>query len=207
VSDTPPTLSPDLLDLLIDAGNKALNDHYHERACSCPTWPEKCASWKAPGDMFFGYWDTDAFGVGLPAIIAAYEQHKAQQAGTFAAIRRLVDWLDQANGTGDHETTLRLLKLSEEVGEVSQAYIGYVGQNPRKGQTHTATDVADELCDVIVTALVALRRFTDNPEQHLAGKLQHIADRVLAKGEHPHADCVEPHRTSDGYTDCDGRPL
>lgn len=111
----------------------------------------------------------------------AIEAHVREQADTFTTIRRLVDWLDQKNGTGDHETTLRLLKLTEEIGEVSQAYIGYVGQNPRKGQTHTANDVADELCDVAVTALVALHRFTDNPEQHLAAKLQTIADRVLTK--------------------------
>lgn len=23
----------------------------------------------------------------------------------------------------------------------------------------------------------------------------------------PHADCIQPHRGPDGYTDCDGRPL
>ncbi|OKI16799.1 hypothetical protein A6A07_11280 [Streptomyces sp. CB03911] len=112
---------------------------------------------------------------------AAYEQHKTQQANTFTTIRNLVDWLDRANGTSDHETTLRVLKLVEEAGEVAQARIGQLGQNPRKGQTHTATDVADELCDLVVTALVTLHRFTDNPEQHFAAKVQRIADRALTK--------------------------
>ncbi|MCX5209760.1 hypothetical protein OG689_10740 [Kitasatospora sp. NBC_00240] len=68
-------LPADLLDELIDVGNKALNDHYHERACSCSTWPAGCAT----RGHYFGMHDTDAFAHGLPAIIAAYEQHKAQQ--------------------------------------------------------------------------------------------------------------------------------
>lgn len=76
MTSTPPELPTELLEQLIDVGNKALNDYYHERACACSTWPEKCASWKSPGDMFFGYWDTDAFAIGLPAIIAAYERTK-----------------------------------------------------------------------------------------------------------------------------------
>ena len=75
---TPPA---DLLDQLIDTGNKALNNYYHERACACSTWPAKCHTWKKPGDMFFGYWDTDAFAIALPAIIAAYEAQRLQQAG------------------------------------------------------------------------------------------------------------------------------
>ena len=33
---------------------------------------------------------------------------------------------------------VRLMKLSEEVGEVMQAYIGVVGANKRKGSTPTA---------------------------------------------------------------------
>ncbi|MBC3839456.1 hypothetical protein GXW82_02240 [Streptacidiphilus sp. 4-A2] len=93
-------------------------------------------------------------------------------------ITALTAWLDGSNGGSEHETAMRLMKLAEETGEVMQAYIGMTGQNPRKGVTHTATDVADELCDVIVTAMVALCRFTDDPNAHFAGKLRRIADRV-----------------------------
>lgn len=50
----------------------------------------------------------------------------------------------------------RVLKVAEELGEVATAMIGVSGQNPRKGAIHTATDVHLELCDVIVTCLVAL---------------------------------------------------
>ncbi|MEV7770521.1 hypothetical protein [Kitasatospora sp. NPDC086791] len=70
-SDVPASL----LDHLADIGNKALNDHYHEDVCYCREWPDSCAS---PGGYFAGYWDTSAFAIALPAIIAAYEKHKEQ---------------------------------------------------------------------------------------------------------------------------------
>lgn len=97
----------------------------------------------------------------------------------WATVRRLVDWLDAANGRGEQETAARLLKLGEETGEVMQAYIGTTGQNPRKGRTHAASDVADELCDVILTAAVALHRFTDDPAAALDRKIRKVALRSL----------------------------
>lgn len=93
----------------------------------------------------------------------------------WAIVARLVQWLDNANSRTNEEIALRILKLSEEVGEVSQAWIGVVGQNPRKGFTHGITDVADELVDVIVTAMVALASISTDPAGHLARKLQQIA--------------------------------
>lgn len=89
----------------------------------------------------------------------------------------LVDWLDHHNGRDTDEITLRLLKLTEETGEVAQAWIGAQGQNPRKGTTHTNLDVADELCDVIITASVALASITDHPHTVLDAKLAATADR------------------------------
>ncbi|NES15959.1 MULTISPECIES: MazG nucleotide pyrophosphohydrolase domain-containing protein [Micromonospora] len=74
----------------------------------------------------------------------------------WAAARASRDWLDAANGTGDTELTCRLLKLTEEAGEAAAAWIGVLGQNPRKGVTHTREDVAAELADVVFTALVAI---------------------------------------------------
>lgn len=71
-------------------------------------------------------------------------------------IRLFTAWLDAKNGRSDHEVTLRLAKLIEEAGEVVQAHLGMLGQNPRKGVTHTVDDVAEELCDVVTTALTAL---------------------------------------------------
>lgn len=95
----------------------------------------------------------------------------------WATIRELVAWLDSKNGRSQQEITLRLLKITEEAGEVAQAWIGVQGQNPRKGVTHTHPDVQDELCDVIVTAAVALASIIGNPNYVLNAKLAKIAAR------------------------------
>ncbi|MFD3520468.1 MazG-like family protein [Streptomyces sp. NPDC058653] len=93
----------------------------------------------------------------------------------WSTIRDLVAWLDANNGRSQEEITLRILKLTEESGEVAQAWIGVVGQNPRKGVTHTIADVQGELVDVIVTAAVALASLTGNPAAVLDAKLAQIA--------------------------------
>lgn len=103
----------------------------------------------------------------------------------WAAIRRLVDWLDGANGTAEQETAMRLMKLTEECGEVMRAYIGMTGQNPRKGHTHESADVAGELCDVILTAAVALHRFSDDPAAALDERIREVARRSLPEGRRP----------------------
>lgn len=90
-------------------------------------------------------------------------------------ITRLTSWLDDRNGRSGAETALRILKVTEEAGEVAQAWIGMTGQNPRKGVTHTAADVADELCDVITAAMVALATITTDPGAHFDRKVQQIA--------------------------------
>ena len=98
------------------------------------------------------------------------------------AIRALVAWLDAANGRSEQETALRLLKLTEEVGEVSQAYINLQGQNPRKAhQPGTREQVADELVDVAVTALTTLSSFTEDPQALVADKLHRILARLDLK--------------------------
>ncbi len=97
----------------------------------------------------------------------------------WASVRRFSAHLDEVNGTSEHELALRLLKLSEEVGEVTEAYIGMVGQNPRKGVTHTREDVAEELCDVMITAMVALCSFADDPERALRSKIEKVDARYL----------------------------
>jgi NTP pyrophosphatase (non-canonical NTP hydrolase) len=72
-------------------------------------------------------------------------------------VDRLTAWLNRESRLSpEQERLLRVLKLSEEVGEAAQAVIGAMGQNPRKGDSHTWEDVQSELCDVIVTAMVAL---------------------------------------------------
>ncbi|MEU8818378.1 hypothetical protein [Actinoplanes sp. NPDC048796] len=73
------------------------------------------------------------------------------------------------------ELTCRILKVTEEAGEAAAAWIGMLGQNPRKGVTHTRDDVAAELADVAFTALVAIASLDLDPHRALAdcaGKLR-----------------------------------
>lgn len=99
------------------------------------------------------------------------------------AVDRLVEWLDGASVVPpDTARLLRVMKLSEEVGETTQAVIGALGQNPRKGVTHTWQDVEAELCDVIVTAMVALATFNPNARKVFAARLDHVVQRSLGAG-------------------------
>jgi NTP pyrophosphatase (non-canonical NTP hydrolase) len=127
---------------------------------------------------------------GEGCVIGAFDERRpvmpggaapAEQAttGPWPTIARLTAWLDDRNGRSNTETALRLLKVTEEAGEVAQAWIGMTGQNPRKGVTHTAADVADELCDVITAAMVALATITADPAAHFDRKVAAIADLRL----------------------------
>ncbi|MCP9999177.1 MazG-like family protein [Streptomyces werraensis] len=101
----------------------------------------------------------------------------------WGSVEALYGWLD-ANRVGDgpDEVLLRILKLSEEVGEVAQAVVGATGRNPRKGVTHTWDDVSAELRDVAVTALVALRTLTPEARDVFAGHLRRVRERSLGAG-------------------------
>jgi NTP pyrophosphatase (non-canonical NTP hydrolase) len=95
-------------------------------------------------------------------------------------VDRLVDWLDRNSDLPEEtRTILQILKITEEAGEVAEAVIGATGQNPRKGRSHTWEDVQEELCDVIVTAMVALTRINPDARELFAGKLERIAARSL----------------------------
>jgi hypothetical protein len=128
----------------------------------------------------------------------------------FADIDRVNAWLDKANARTEHENSMRVMKIFEEIGEVFEAYaatdaprsesdyarlgalsntagravrayIGMTGQNPRKGVTHTETDMVFELADVAVTALCAIQHFTQDTEvtrAFMAAKLQEIIMRA-----------------------------
>ncbi|MGV9386077.1 MazG-like family protein [Nonomuraea sp. NPDC003707] len=72
---------------------------------------------------------------------------------------------------------MRLMKIGEEYGEAVAAYIGVTGQNPRKGVTHTLDDLAGELCDVVITALIALASLTGTAATAEAAMNAHLARR------------------------------
>ncbi|MER8036952.1 MazG-like family protein [Streptomyces hydrogenans] len=105
---------------------------------------------------------------------------------TWTTVTRLHDWLaDHQTVPPGQEILLRVLKLSEEVGEAAQAVIGATGQNPRKGTSHSWEDVQAELCDVVITAMVALRTLTPDAPEVFAGHLRRVAARSLPGGEPP----------------------
>ncbi|WNM34710.1 MazG-like family protein [Streptomyces sp. Li-HN-5-11] len=107
----------------------------------------------------------------------------APPADLWSSIDDLWAWLDAHRSRDGHEgLLLRMLKLSEEVGEVAEAVIGATGQNPRKGTTHTWDDVQAELCDVVITALVALRTLTPRTREVFTGHLAAVRERSLAAG-------------------------
>jgi NTP pyrophosphatase (non-canonical NTP hydrolase) len=100
----------------------------------------------------------------------------------WATIDTLGEWLDSHRPVEGREgMLLRILKLSEEVGEVAEAVIGATGQNPRKGVTHTWDDVQSELCDVAITALVALRTLTPQAREVFARHLERVTRRSTAR--------------------------
>lgn len=73
----------------------------------------------------------------------------------------------------------QLIKLMEETGEVATEFIGYSGQNPRKGDVATPVeDVVKEICDVIITGMVALATTSTTPEKTLNHRFSVIRERT-----------------------------
>ncbi|MFI6757732.1 hypothetical protein ACIBF5_01120 [Micromonospora sp. NPDC050417] len=105
----------------------------------------------------------------------------------WAAVRACRDVLDEANGSDPQELTCRVLKVAEEAGEAAGAWIGVLGQNPRKGVTHTRAEVAGELADVALAALIAIeslgfdaREVLDNCAGKVGARLAAAAGAVPA---------------------------
>lgn len=83
--------------------------------------------------------------------------------------------------TGIAATLAQCLKLQEETGELAEAMLGTLGQNPRKGFSHTHDDVMKEIIDVIVTATV-LAVSIELPEQ-FAARLDERLDFLAVRAE------------------------
>ncbi|MFF7163174.1 MazG-like family protein [Streptomyces sp. NPDC008086] len=100
---------------------------------------------------------------------------------TWKTISRLAEFLeDHSTLPREQRVLLQLLKIQEEAGEVAEAVIGAMGQNPRKGHSHTWDDVKAEICDVIVTGMVALARMDPDAQAVFARHMDRIASRDLA---------------------------
>ena len=99
----------------------------------------------------------------------------------YTEIEAITHWLDDKNPPSKYESAMRILKISEELGEVTQAFVGLTGQNPRKGFTHQLDDVLNELADVVITAMCAIQYFTQNIDRTgdlIDGKLLVILRRA-----------------------------
>lgn len=103
----PAELSEAQVDALADAGNEALNDHYHEELCHCSSWPESCVS---SGSYFAGSWDTAAFSIGMAAVIGAWEaMRNPSEAAELSRLRARVAELEAER----HETNAALSDAAE----------------------------------------------------------------------------------------------
>ncbi|MEU3752388.1 MazG-like family protein [Streptomyces olivoreticuli] len=116
-------------------------------------------------------------------------------------VGRLKEWLDEHDPAPEEtHRTMRVLKLTEEIGEVAQAVMGATGYGPRKGATHTWQDVEAELCDVMLTAMVALRILTPDAQQIFATRFAHAVALYEYAQVRGHAalgtDCVAVRLTS-----------
>lgn len=83
---------------------------------------------------------------------------------------------------GEVPVEMRLLKLTEEVGEAAEALIGMRGMNSRKGICRTQEDLLDELADVIVTTAVTMCAVADGSAEqarrHFYQRLQAVSARA-----------------------------
>jgi NTP pyrophosphatase (non-canonical NTP hydrolase) len=102
----------------------------------------------------------------------------APHADVWEHVARVVARLAAANGRGPHETATRIMKITEEAGEAVAAYLAVTGQNPRKSITATSGELAGELCDVVLAALVALVTITGGTPQAEATLASHVAARA-----------------------------
>lgn len=103
---------------------------------------------------------------------------------TWETIARLAGRLEEHSTLPrEQRILLQLLKIQEEAGEVAEAVIGAMGQNPRKGHSHTWEDVEAEICDVIVSGMVALSRMNPEAATVFARHMEGIVARDLNKAQ------------------------
>ncbi|MGW6598463.1 hypothetical protein [Streptomyces sp. NPDC055036] len=103
----PAELTPEQIDALAAAGNRVVNDAFHEDLCMCDAWPKECLS---SGGFFQGYWDTSRFDTAMPAVIALWEvMRNDRDAAKVAELRARVAELEAAQdrAVGDHAMVCR----------------------------------------------------------------------------------------------------
>jgi NTP pyrophosphatase (non-canonical NTP hydrolase) len=81
---------------------------------------------------------------------------------------------------GEVPAEMRLLKLTEEVGEAAEALISMRGGNPRK-PPRSRDDLLDELSDVIIAGAIAMAGVAGDVSQargHLERRLAAVCERA-----------------------------
>jgi hypothetical protein len=115
----------------------------------------------------------------IPPAAPAAEEEPALPVCVWDHVARTVAWLDADGGRGPHEISVRIMKIAEETGEAVSAYIGLSGENPGKGVTVDPGDLAAELCDVVLAALVALATITGGTPQAESALHRHVTARAI----------------------------
>lgn len=105
--------------------------------------------------------------------------HPASPARRIADTLAAMDGLDR---TSRYVEAIRVGKLMEEAGEAMQALIAYHHVNPRK-PAGTLADVIKELCDVALTAKVAIESFGFDADREVARRESDVLDRLNAARE------------------------
>ena len=71
----------------------------------------------------------------------------------------------------------RMVKVSEEVGELSDAVLDYFGRQ-RSDKEHNADELALEVADVIIAVSILAKTFNVNVEEALRIKMAKIQKRI-----------------------------
>jgi hypothetical protein len=103
-------------------------------------------------------------------------------------LSRLSAWIDAGKPphiSDDAQLWHRLGKISEENGELTEALIGVLGMNPRKGFSHTWADVDKEILDVIVTGFCAMEHRHSNAGVVAEMVLGHVRGLMTRAGLDP----------------------
>ena len=104
----------------------------------------------------------------------------------------------------------RVMKVAEEVGEVTEALLGLLGENPRKGITHSGVDLRRELFDVALAALGAAAYIdgnTTNVERLFRDHAISVRDRLAdALSPHPDRAASSSCRALDGLSEMSESP-
>jgi hypothetical protein len=79
-------------------------------------------------------------------------------------------WLDENVGLLYQKEPLaqdlaRISKVIEELGEALQCFIGFTGQNPRKGITSSPSEMLNEMADTMLTAVLCILHFTKDGKE------------------------------------------